>query len=859
MDWESPLWLLAAFPALAWLLWVERGSVHPMSPRRKRGLLLTRGLTILLVLLALAGPARVRRGEDTAVGLVLDASQSLGPEGLREVMTEAVRFRKDVGERRVPFVVLVGDEPRFLDPADLAANNQEVIDWQLQHGDRTDLAAALELAAALFPAGAARELVLLSDGFETQGEAMAQARRFGAAGGRLHALGMSGPAVPDVRVLGLETPRARVREGETVELVARIEATQAAEVVLRWFENGVEVERRSLALQAGETRTERLKRSPDRRDFFAYRVTVEGAAEDSLPGNNEALAVVDVRGRMRLLYVDTDSRDGGHLPAAMRAEGMELDWQPPAQLPTKLEELAGYDAVVLSEVTAAQLREPFMSLVREYVDKLGGGLVMLGGPSSFGVGGYFKSPLEEVLPVRLRAPDEEEKQSAAVALVLDRSGSMAGEKLEMAKSAAVATAEVLGRNDHIGVYAFDSEAKVVAPMTRLTSMATVAGQIGALTAGGGTNLEPALQAAREALRRVKARVKHMIIMTDGQTSGGGYETVASACRAEGMTISTVALGDGAHSGLLQAIAAAGGGQSYTTLTPDGITRIFTQDTLMHTGRMLREEPFEAKLAEPNAMLEGLAFEKAPPLLGYVKTMRRVAAQTPLLTDAGDPLLAHWRFGLGKVTAFTSDAKSRWGSLWVSRWPEYTRFWSQVLRATARPAQGGRMDLSVQNREEETRLVVDLMEDGGTRRNDALVEAEVFRLGLASASGAMESQARLRLIAIGPGLYEGRFVPEESGIYLVRAQAGSETATASLVHQKAVEAGWGRVNEPAMRAWAQATGGSWLERGETPRLEAEAGRMHVELWPLLAGLALLLAWVDLLIRRWEQVAGLLRWS
>lgn len=859
MDWESPLWLLAAPPALAWLLWAERGSVHPMGAVRRRWLLLTRGLTVLLALLALAGPARVRRGNDKALGLVLDASQSLGEEGLRAVLAEARRLRSEVGGGRVPFAVLVGGEPRYFDLDSLERGGDEVRNWQREQGARTDYAAALELAAALFPAGVARELVLIGDGFETQGDALAQARRFAAGGGRLHVLGVSGPPVPDTRVLALEPNRARVREGATVELTAVLESTEDTAALLKWYENGIEVERRPLFLKARETRTERLRRSPDRRDLFAYRVVLESELNDTLPGNNEALAVVDVRGRMRLLYVDTDLADGGHLPEAMRLEGMELDWRQPPNLPARLDELAGYDAVVLSEVTAAQLGEAFMSTLRAYVDRLGGGLVMLGGPSSFGVGGYHKTPVEEMLPVRLRAPDEEEKQSAAVALVLDRSGSMTGEKLEMAKSASIATAEVLGRNDHIGVYAFDTEVKVVTPMTRLTSISTVAGQISALTAGGGTNLEPALQAAREALRRVKARVKHMIILTDGQTAGGGYETMASACRAEGMTISTVALGEGAFTGLLQAIAIAGGGQSYTTLTPEGITRIFTQDTLMHTGRMLREEPFEARVVERHPMLEGLEMERAPPLLGYVKTMRRVAAQTPLLTDTGDPLLAHWRFGLGKVTAFTSDARSRWASLWLSRWSGFTMFWSQVLRETARPAQGARMDLSVENREGEARLTVDLLEDSGRRRNDAQVEAEVFRLGLASAGGALQSLGRLRLSASGPGLYEGRFQPEEAGVYLVRAQAGAESATAGVVHQKAIEAGWGRVHETLLRELARVTGGSWLERGETPRLEAQAGRVHEELWPLLAGLALLLAFADLLIRRWEQVEGLLRLS
>lgn len=262
-------------------------------------------------------------------------------------------------------------------------------------------------------------------------------------------------------------------------------------------------------------------------------------------------------------------------------------------------------------------------------------------------------------------------------------------------------------------------------MTRLTSTGAVAGQIAAVASGGGTNLQPAFEQARTALQRVKAKVKHMIILTDGQTSGSGYEGLASQCRGEGMTISTVAIGEGSHVALLQAIASAGGGQGYSTMDAGTITRIFTQDTLMHTGRMIREEPFEPEFVEKHAMLTGFEKWDSPALLGYVKTLRKATAQVPLVTDLGDPLLAHWRYGLGKVTAFTSDTKSRWASLWITRWPGFSRFWSQVLRETARPPQGRHMDLSAAMDGDEARLRVDLQQDAGTRTNDARVEAEIF--------------------------------------------------------------------------------------------------------------------------------------
>jgi Ca-activated chloride channel homolog len=856
MDWESPRWLLAVVPALLLLLWIEQRSAHRMGAVRKRALLVVRALLVLLALLALAGPARVDRSGQRMLGFVLDGSQSMGEDGLRAVLAEYRRLNAALGGAALPYVVVAGAEPAiFAAETVLAPEAEWLVEWQREHGGQTDWAGAVELARGLFPSGVGRELMMIGDGQQTVGDVLASARQASARQERIHVLGVAGAAVADLRLTGLVPNRNRVREGATVELKLGIESALAADAVVKLFENGVEVERRTVSLAPAGRAEEVFVRSPGRRDVFTYRAVIESAAPDEVAGNNEALAVVDVRGQMRVLYVESDAVEGQYLQRAMKLEGILLEARQPGQLPAGLTELAGYDAILLSDVAAHRLGTEWMTAVREFVEKLGGGLIMLGGPQSFGAGGYLKSPLEEVLPVRLRAPDDEEKQSAAVALVLDRSGSMAGEKLEMAKSAAIATAEVLARSDHLGVYAFDSEVKVVTPMTRLTTTGGVVGQIGGLAAGGGTNLEPTFQVAREALRRVRAKVKHMIILTDGQTAGGGYETMAAACRAEGITISTVALGDGAHVGLLQAVAVAGGGQSYTSLTPEGIVRIFTQDTLMHTGRMLREEAFDARVNERHEMLKGLEEWEAPPLLGYVRTVRKASAQVPLVTDQGDPLLAHWRFGLGKVTAFTSDAKSRWGALWVTRWPDYTRFWSQVLRETARPAQGGRLDLTAVMEGESARIRVDLLADAETRRNDAVVEVEVFHLASQADGTALREPTKLRLGQTGPGLYEGRLMPKNAGVYLVRAQVGSETAAVGLVHQIATEASLGQVNEALLRQVVEVTGGQWLEAGQTPVLGAAVLPRYVELWPQLVALMLGLLLADLLVRRWEQVQGI----
>lgn len=854
MDWAHPKLLLLAVPAFALLLWFEARSAHPMHGLRKRLLLITRAVILLLALLALAGPARVTHTGRKALGIIIDASQSMGAEGLQKALDSAQELQRQAGETTDTFLVRLGGQPELMDPR-VPPDPAAIIEWQQKNGGDSHYAAAIDYALALFPAGASRDLVMIGDGHETRGSLIDAARNAAVAGTRLHALPIAGPQRPDARVLQLTPNRSRLTEGATLKLTALLESTIAASATLKLYENGVQVEQRKVSLYPGRPQTETFTRTPGVRNIYKYRAVLDDVAGDSLPANNNALTLVDVRGRLRLLCIEGDPAEGSYLMQAMEKEGVQLELRQPGGIPGTLEALSGYDGIILSDVPAHQLGEPTMNAMRDYVDKLGGGLLMLGGQQSFGVGGYYRTPIEDILPVRLKAPDEEEKQSAAVALVIDRSGSMAGEKLEMAKSAAIATAEVLGRNDSIGVYAFDSEAHVVAPMTRLTSTGAVAGQIAAVASGGGTNLQPAFEQARTALQRVKAKVKHMIILTDGQTSGSGYEGLASQCRGEGMTISTVAIGEGSHVALLQAIASAGGGQGYSTMDAGTITRIFTQDTLMHTGRMIREEPFEPEFVEKHPMLTGFEKWDSPALLGYVKTLRKATAQVPLVTDLGDPLLAHWRYGLGKVTAFTSDAKSRWASLWITRWPGFSRFWSQVLRETARPPQGRHMDLSTAMDGDEARLRVDLQQDAGTRTNDARVEAEIFFVAADALGAPLKPVQKLVLSQTGPGLYESVFKPDEPGVYLIRAQSGAEMISAGLVHNPSSEASLGTINETLLHQAVEVSGGTLLTALKLPDLNSTRAVQYVELWPSLVIALLLLFLIDTAIRRWEHVLGI----
>lgn len=859
---ERPAILLLALPIAAFLVWIARSSRHPLPPRRARLLLGVRLLSCALVLAALASPLLKWAGSAQTVFFVLDRSASLGPSG-RDAALESCRQLIDRLPPRTstgiltaaasPEIVHLPGAPGSLSLPVLVPEDQQ---------QTTHLEAALRLAVSLFPAGASSHAVLLTDGLETAGDLLAAARLAASKGVRVHTLPIAGEAMPDARITRLTTSQPRIHEGATLGLNTTVESSVDGTARLRLFENGIEIERRDLTLAAGIPVDLEFRRTPPARNLFTYRAALEAfSSTDTLPANNEALAVVEVLGPPLVLYVEGEEGQAHYLADAMAAEDIVFQVRPPSGVPSRPGLLAAYDAVILSDVEARLLSEPALAALRSYVEELGGGFLMLGGSRSFGPGGYHRTPVEEMLPVGLRDKDREEDPVSALALVLDRSGSMTGEKLAICKSAALATAELLQEDDFIGIYAFDSTAHPVLPLARVGSRGRIDPELNLISAGGGTNIQAGLSAARDALCDVPAKTKHMIVLTDGRTLGQGYEALAASCLAEGITISTVAVGAEADVSLLQRIAASGGGKSYVTLDPSAITRIFTQDAMRHTTRLIREEPFQAAPAEPHPMIAEWPAASAPPLLGFVKTERKPSAQVILTAGNGleaPPLLAHWRFGHGRVTAFTSDCKARWATLWLNGWDGYSKLWSQVLRETMRRSSGRNLDLRLETREDRLHIQADLLADAGTRVNGASVTADVFHILDHAPSSSLRPAVQLRLRQTGPGFYEASFSPEEAGIYLVRAEAGSQTVTASHVHRPPAETASGRVNIELLRQVAELTGGQLLSAATFPKaLEGSSIDRRVPLWPVFVALLIPSLLADLVLRRWEAVRAIAR--
>lgn len=394
-------------------------------------------------------------------------------------------------------------------------------------------------------------------------------------------------------------------------------------------------------------------------------------------------AQVQAKRQAKVLLVEGRPKSAERLAEALRAGGLEIQACPPGEIPSGAAALGRFAAIGLVNVPATAIPENEQQLLRDYVRDRGGGLVVVGGDQAFTAGGYHGTILESLLPVESVALRRGERPGLAMVLVVDRSLSMEeGGAMELAKEAMRRTIQMLAPADQLGVLAFDEGSRWVSPIEPLGDKSRVLSRIATLTAGGRTDLGPAMEKAYLALDEAFAARKHIIVLTDGVSHPADFQALAEKIARSGITISTVALGAEACRPLLEDIARTGRGRFYECDDPREVPSVFAQEAAS-AGRLgIHERPFRPQIGRDGEAFAA-AMAGAPPLLGYVETRAKPGAHVALASPERDPLLASWRCGKAVSVAFTSDAEDRWAAAWL-KWPGFAPFWTQVFRRALRP-------------------------------------------------------------------------------------------------------------------------------------------------------------------------------
>jgi hypothetical protein len=441
-------------------------------------------------------------------------------------------------------------------------------------------------------------------------------------------------------------------------------------------------------------------------------------------------------------------------------------------------------------------------------------------------------------------------------------GAEGGTKLDLAKAAVIAAADIMNPNDQVGILAFDAAWDWTLNFRPIGNGDWVNDKLAALRSDGGTDMHKAMVEAQRVMSEKEAAIKHVIVLSDGLTEKADFPSLVRELARANVTVSTVSVGEDSDAKLMAEIARLGKGRGYVTLDPRTIPQIFTTETLLVSRDLLVEKTFAPRVMAQTGPLRGIAQGSLPQLRGYVLTYPKQRAE--LLMKAGeDPLLASWRHGLGRVAAFTSDLSGRWGREWVT-WQGLPQWAGQLARDTMRQISRSRVRADFHTEGEAVRLVADFASEEGRFINHLKLRANV--------TAPDRSTRPAPLLQSAPGRYEGTFTPAGRGIHFVTlfaegdaGQAPASVVTLPYVAPYPKEYRELKPNLALLSRLAQETGGevldpenfsAGLKRLYTPSRDAFPGR---ETWWPLALAALLLFLADLVIRSWPLRASRARGS
>ena len=826
------LLLVVPLMVLAWRRWPP-----PMAARRGALTLALRLLLVAFLVFALAGVRVTTQPQKRAVVAVVDLSDSVrDADPAREAALRSLVAGK--GPDDLFGIVTLGHDAAVEMPL---TQHPQFDTFQTKPDSRyTDLAGALRLAAGLIPDGYARQLVLVSDGRQNLGDAATTAAALRAEGVRIDILPIGAAPKAEALVAGVDAP-SELRDGQTANLSVRLRSTGPAQAVLTVVVDDREVASRPVALTAGSS-TQAFDVPGLAPGLHRVRVEMQ-AQPDTYSDNNVGAAAIRVLGRPQVLVLEGSAGEGANVQAAFEAAGVKVDRRPAAQAPSDTTTLGGYDATVIVDAAADAFPAGSLAAIAASVKDLGKGLVAVGGPTSYGPGGWQGTPLEDALPVRMDLPQRKDKPKVAVVLVMETMEDPRAD--QVALGAAEAVIDKLTPEDRVGVT--DGRGNFAVPLQPVTDKKAIDAAIEKAQLGDAISYAPELKLAGDALQKTDAPLKHIVLLGDGdaQPDQGQVEVrpLLEDLRAKGVTTSTVAVdvhGTPGFMAFMQDIATWGGGRFYESTSPSQVPDLFLKETQTSLRPWFEQEPFFPKVTAAGSLLQGVPLDSFPQLGGYVVSTAKPGSELYFTSTKDDPVLAAWSYGLGRSVAWTSDSNGVW-TAGLLRSPVSASLFGHMLLWALPNGGGDRLSIQAAPSGDGFDLSVTGPAAGG-----GTMAVGVVRPDLTSGSQS--------LVAVGPGRWQGHVAGSDVGTYLVHASlttngsvvASSDAAFALPYSPEYLDLGRDdallrQVAKEGSGALLASAGAAWHERVLPIPISTEI------FWPLL--LLVVLLWpLDIALRR-----------
>ena len=723
-----------------------------------------RSIVVTVIILLLAGISSVEKNRaELKVIYLVDISDSIdnkGEEWIGKYINDInTKLSEDTKVELNTFalnsrLIYESDSPGTKDFrfkfSDFASHNPPILPLpnkgQLElsdlNKDRTNIGSAIISSLGHFSEGSVKRIVLITDGNENVGDAIKAAAL--ARNEEVQLYTVSPPKSPFENELLLKKVMlpSELPMGKTAEIKVVVENKSASSVkgklniFLLESDNKMrpELYKQWNTIFLPGINVYKVKYMPKEQGFLRFETSLETKANVNIEKNKKINPVV-VTGRSQILYVNGIKGRKLFLPDTLEEREVEVNIVNPDEMPETILDMLVYDSIIFSNVSRSMLKPGQMEIIEQYVKDFGGGFVMLGGENSFIQGGYADTPIEKILPVKMEGGEHKRKEKRyriSAVLIIDKSASMGGKKITFAKKAAIELVHQLKDNDKLGIIAFDNNPYMITALRPVPAVEVdIVTKLSRLHPSGGTNIFPALRMAYLNIEDSGARKNHVILLSDGNTDFSyiNKEALLKSYKNEDISISTIAIGKWfVNTDLLKEIANRTDGSFYRINDVTQLPKLIVKDVEDSISKTdIYEESFFPKKVANSQILQDISSEQLPPLKGYSITTLKIGSQAPLITDIrgkADPILANWRYGLGKTLVYTADAEARWSSNWI-KWIKYNKFWSQALRWSMKDIPESDYSLKPTMIKNKPHLIIesfhkeDLLSDIGTSEDSAV--------------------------------------------------------------------------------------------------------------------------------------------
>lgn len=756
--------LLAAVILLLIIEWIV--YTRQVNSSKKKQYLAVRCLLLLTVILAMAGVSITKKQKKTETIFLVDVSDSMS--GNTEELEEYLRnMVNEMPEKNLCGVVAFGKDTAV----DQFLSDKKIFSRFTVHPvtTATNIEKAVQSASSMFDEGVGKRLVLITDGSENEGNMSLSATLLKGNEVELYAVCMEDSigTNSEAYINDLSAPNV-IHAGDHYNVTVSVTSNVETDALLSLYLGRNLKGQQEIHLNKGENQFV-FEDTGVEGTLAQYKAVIE-PDEDTVSVNNTYVTFADIEAKPRVLLVEGKADEGIEFEKILTAANIDYDKVTPKGAPVSLSELNRYKAVITLDVHYDDLREGFVKSLEAYVKEYAGGYICIGGDNSYALGNYRDTVLEDILPVNMDLQGEKEIPKMAMAMVIDQSGSMCSPSeentsvtgLDLAKQAALSAISELRSSDEAGVLAFDDTYHWIVPISQASDVDKMKEEVESIGYGGGTSIYPAFQEAYTEILKSDAKIKHIILLTDGQDEYTRYDTLINQVNEAGITVSTVAVGREAAQKVLSDIAERCGGRFYYTDVNNSIPRIFAQEVYLSTNTYLINEEFYPEIAGSHEILEGVFDEGCPALYGYIAATPKQTADVILESEKGDPILSTWQCGLGRTAAWNSDGTNEWTAEYAS-WDNYPMLWSNIINYVISDTGLGEDNLEV-------------VKEGNT----AVISYETKDYDKNTKAAAVITDENgntkeVSLDAVKPGVFEASVDMDGIGVYSVsvRKMAGTE--------------------------------------------------------------------------------------